>query len=558
MLKKLAIAAIALVFLAPSLVLIGIGVVMNPALSATGSCTIGGGSNVTVGEVPDELEVTTANGETFTLNRTQLTHAATIIETGNSIDGITRDGLQIALMAALTESTLRMLSNTSAYPESADYPNDGDGSDHDSLGLFQMRPQSGWGTVAELMDPVYQAEAFFGGPTGPNHPSPRGLLDIPGWEEMDKGEAAQAVEVSAYPDRYRNYEPVAETILTALTSTTTTNAGAGASAGDAVVPAAQQVAAVGSSRVVFPMPEGTWVLTSEYGPRVHPITGEDSFHTGTDFAAPDGTPLVAAADGTVTVAEFSGGYGGLIVIDHQIDGATVATAYAHMWEHGIHVQAGDTVAAGQHIGDTGSSGNSTGPHLHFEVRLGGTNGEHTDPADWLNAHNAADLPEPETGPPGGDCDTSNGTPGGEPDPFDGDPDRPVDDPTSDGQITARMLHLYTQSIAVFPDTSWVCYSPRPGTVSEHPLGRACDGTFGNAIGEHPTPEQRELGWEVTNWMQDHAETLGVEYLIWDGLIWSLARDAEGWRPYDGGGMHDPDSIAGSHVDHLHITVRAGS
>jgi hypothetical protein len=65
-----------------------------------------------------------------------------------------RPGIKIALMAALTESTLRMLSNTGAYPESANYPNDGNGSDHDSLGLFQMRPQSGWGTVAELMDPT--------------------------------------------------------------------------------------------------------------------------------------------------------------------------------------------------------------------------------------------------------------------------------------------------------------------------------------------------------------------------------------------------------------------
>src|SRR5690625_1872989 len=111
-----------------------------------------------------------------------------------------------------------MLSNTSAYPEYGTYPNDGDGSDHDSLGLFQMRPQSGWGTVAELMDPGYQARAFFGGPTGPNGGSPRGLLDIPDWEQMDKGEAAQAVEVSAYPDRYRNYEPVAATLLTTLTS----------------------------------------------------------------------------------------------------------------------------------------------------------------------------------------------------------------------------------------------------------------------------------------------------------------------------------------------------
>src|SRR5699024_1669619 len=189
---------------------------------------------------------------------------------------------------------------------------DGDGSDHDSLGLFQMRPQSGWGTVADLMDPVYQARAFFGGPEGPNYPSPRGLLDIPGWEQMDKGAAAQAVEVSAYPDRYRNYEPVAETILTTLT-TPGAAANTAAATDGATVPAVQTVA-VESSRVVFPVPEGTWVLTSEYGPRVHPISGESSFHSGTDFAAPDGTPFLAAADGTVTVAEISANSGGLIVV----------------------------------------------------------------------------------------------------------------------------------------------------------------------------------------------------------------------------------------------------
>src|SRR5699024_2248220 len=208
----------------------------------------------------DELAVQTRDGEQFTLNKAQLTHAATIIETGSATEGVGRDGIVIALMAALTESTLRQLANTSAYPESADYPNDGDGSDNDSLGLFQMRPQAGWGTVAELMDTTYQAEAFFGGPDGPNGGSPRGLLDIPGWEDMGKGEAAQAVEVSAHPDRYDNYEPVAEQILTALT-------GAGGPAHP--VPATAVVAAnpAESSRVVFPLPEGTWTATSPFGPR---------------------------------------------------------------------------------------------------------------------------------------------------------------------------------------------------------------------------------------------------------------------------------------------------
>ncbi|MGO1975561.1 MAG: M23 family metallopeptidase [Propionibacteriaceae bacterium] len=548
-LKKLAIGLLALVLAAPLLSMVGIGLLMNPALS--GACTVSGGS-FTVGEVPDELAVQTRDGEQFTLNKTQLTHAATIIEIGSGIDGVNRDGLQIALMAALTESTLRQLANTSAYPESGDYPNDGDGSDNDSLGLFQMRPQSGWGTVADLMDTTYQAEAFFGGPDGPNGGSPRGLLDIPGWEDMGKGEAAQAVEVSAHPERYENYSPVAIAILDALIGPTTGTATASSTDGSPViVPALAE-----SSRVVFPLPEGTWTATSPFGYRTHPITGERKLHTGADFSAADGTPILAAADGTVTVAEFSGGYGGLVVIEHTIGGATVATAYAHSWEDGIHVTAGDRVTAGQHIADVGSSGMSTGPHLHFEVRDGGTDGEYIDPAAWLNDQNAADLPEAETGPPGGDCDpeTRSG-PGGEPDPFTGDnPDELVDDPTTDGQITRRTLHLYQQTSAAFPDTTWACYSPRPGSVSEHPLGRACDIAFGNAIGQRPTPAQREQGWEVTNWMKTHAEVLGVEYLIWDGKIWSLARDDEGWRDYNGGGMHDPGSITGGHFDHSHVTV----
>ena len=305
MTKKLALVVIAVLLLGPMFALVGVGLLMNPA--ATADCTVPGGS-VEVGDVPDELDVETRSGERFTLNHDQLTHAATIIETGSGIEGVGRPGVKVALMAALTESTLRQLANTSAYPESADYPNDGDGSDNDSLGLFQMRPQSGWGSVEDLMDPTYQASAFYGGPDGPNHGSPRGLVDIPGWEQMDPAEAAQAVEVSAYPDRYRDYDPVAETILDALS----------ASGGPTVEPAGRAVTAAapaerGSSGVVFPLPEDTWVATSPFGPRTHPITGEQTMHTGSDFAAPDGTPILAAADGSVTVAEYSDASGGIVV-----------------------------------------------------------------------------------------------------------------------------------------------------------------------------------------------------------------------------------------------------
>lgn len=392
MLKKLTIGALALAFMAPTLGLVGIGLIMNPAVMV--SCAV---DSLAVRNVPDSLTVTTASGYTFELNKQQLTHAATIITVGSEIDGVTRDALKISLMAALTESTLRMLANTGTYPESGDYPNDGNGSDHDSLGLFQMRPQSGWGTVAELMDPKYQAAAFFGGPTGPNYPSPRGLLDIPGWQSMGLGEVAQAVEVSAFPDRYDNYAPVAEKILVTLTAGRAT---ASASAADSAVRTVPATKPTVSSKVVFPLPEGTWAVTDSFGPRIDPISGEQSTHYGLDLGAADGTPILAAADGIVTVAEFSGNYGGLIIIEHQLDGETVATAYAHMWQHGIHVIAGERVIAGQHIGDVGSSGYSTGAHLHFEVRPGGTNGTAIDPAAWLNAHNAADLPEATTGPSG--------------------------------------------------------------------------------------------------------------------------------------------------------------
>ncbi|WP_369808024.1 M23 family metallopeptidase [Leucobacter chinensis] len=368
--KKAAIAALVFVLLAPMLGLLGIGVVMNPAVTNQANCVA---SDVMLGPIPDSLEVTMKDGYTFTLNKQQLTHAGTIITTGANTPEVGRDGILIALMAALTESTLRQLANTGTYPESGNYPNDGNGSDHDSLGLFQMRPQAGWGTVAELMDTTYQAKAFYGGPDGPNYPSPRGLLDIPGWQQMDKGEAAQAVEVSAYPDRYQNYEPVARTILDALTVRGGGN-GSGAP-GDADIPE--------TSRLVFPLPTGTYVRTSTFGPRTDPITGEASFHSGTDWAASDGTAIFALADGVVTYAGMVDGYSGQITIEHTIGGERVATKYIHMWEHGIHVTAGDRVIAGQHVGDVGSSGHSTGPHLHFQVHPGGAGSPAVDAEPWL-------------------------------------------------------------------------------------------------------------------------------------------------------------------------------
>jgi murein DD-endopeptidase MepM/ murein hydrolase activator NlpD len=110
-------------------------------------------------------------------------------------------------------------------------------------------------------------------------------------------------------------------------------------------------------------------MTSRYGWRTHPLTGTRRFHSGVDIGAPSGTPIVATAAGTVVSAGWNGGYGKAVVIQH---GDTQQTLYGHMSE--ISVQAGQTVPQGTVIGLVGSTGNSTGPHLHFETRSPGAKG----------------------------------------------------------------------------------------------------------------------------------------------------------------------------------------
>jgi murein DD-endopeptidase MepM/ murein hydrolase activator NlpD len=108
-------------------------------------------------------------------------------------------------------------------------------------------------------------------------------------------------------------------------------------------------------------------VSSKFGPRTHPITGEKGKqHNGIDFAAPSGTDIFAAESGTVIVAQSMSGYGNTVIIDH---GNGLWTLYGHIRKGGIKVKAGEVVKKGQKIAEVGSTGNSTGPHLHFEVRL---------------------------------------------------------------------------------------------------------------------------------------------------------------------------------------------
>jgi murein DD-endopeptidase MepM/ murein hydrolase activator NlpD len=108
-------------------------------------------------------------------------------------------------------------------------------------------------------------------------------------------------------------------------------------------------------------------IVSGFGSRENPIGGGTGVHTGVDIAAPMGTPIRACKAGRVVIAGWQGGYGNAVVLDH---GGGMGTLYGH--QSSMAVSAGQTVASGQVIGYVGSTGNSTGPHLHFEVRLGGT------------------------------------------------------------------------------------------------------------------------------------------------------------------------------------------
>ena len=105
-------------------------------------------------------------------------------------------------------------------------------------------------------------------------------------------------------------------------------------------------------------------LSSSYGKRKHPILGYTKMHTGTDFAAPTGTPIMASGDGKVTKAGWCGGGGNCVKIKHN---STYQTVYAHMSKFGRGIKKGVRVKQGQIIGYVGSTGMSTGPHLHYEV-----------------------------------------------------------------------------------------------------------------------------------------------------------------------------------------------
>ncbi|MEV0804850.1 M23 family metallopeptidase [Micromonospora sp. NPDC050200] len=144
----------------------------------------------------------------------------------------------------------------------------------------------------------------------------------------------------------------------------------------AVAAPAHSVATAGRGRLGRPL---SGRLTSQFGTRFDPYYHVWQLHPGVDLAAPIGTPILAAADGRVSRAGWYGGYGNYTCIDHgRADGQRLSTCYGH--QSRLLVSPGQRVRAGQVVGLVGSTGASTGPHLHFEVRLGG---RPVDPLPWI-------------------------------------------------------------------------------------------------------------------------------------------------------------------------------
>ncbi|MGV9764946.1 M23 family metallopeptidase [Micromonospora tulbaghiae] len=282
--------------------------------------------------------ITTPSGTTGQYDAEQLHHAQVIVTVGVQ-NRIPVRGQIIAVATALQESGLRNLSHL------------GENNDHDSLGLFQQRPSQGWGTPEQLMNPAYAAGAFY-----------RKLVTIPGWQTMPLTVAAQAVQRSAYPDAYAKWEGDA-TVIVGLAS--------------------NQPSAEFSSPAEQCISVGGWMKPVQ-GPLVSGFrTDSRPGHDGVDIAAAKGTPIHAAASGLVIRVVCNAHLVNGDPYPCDVDGDPVSvrgcgwyvellhpdstvTRYCHMVRRPS-VHAGQQVAVGQVIGQVGSSGHSSGPHLHLET-----------------------------------------------------------------------------------------------------------------------------------------------------------------------------------------------
>lgn len=309
-------------------------------------------------------------------------------------------------------------------------------------------------------------------------------------------------------------------------------------------------------------------VTSPYGTRVHPVTGQVKKHNGVDLQAATGVPQYAAAPGVVEFAKVYGTCGNAVKINHgEYKGHQWSTMHCHLSR--MDVKAGQKIKAGTRIGLTGATGRVTGAHIHFEVQQDGVaieptqfifDGKEATPVDGMNndgeradgglsseevekAHKAWEACGGQV-PESGDTDPSLA-------PIPGAEAATVDDPTSKGKITPRMKRFYDEAAKAgfgSPPGGIGCW--RPDSMRWHPGGTACDYMY--KIGTPAKGKDLADGNKFVKWAMKNADRLDVYYLIWQGKIWT--RSSGKWKQYGGYGGPSNQTATTGHYDHVHVNV----
>ncbi|MGB3614043.1 MAG: M23 family metallopeptidase [Elainellaceae cyanobacterium] len=288
----------------------------------------------------------------YMLNQHQADVANTIIRAGIEV-GASEYDIKVALMTALAESDLQELSY----------------GDLDSQNAFQQRPSQDW---PDTVDTLTAAQAFFQG-----HGTNIGLLDIKDRIQKDAGMLAQEVQRSAYPERYGEFEQVAEEIVISARKPTEESL--------SLTDVAVNALSSRPGKQVFPLKGKTMAsaeVTSEFGWRYGGSKRDadtKNFHQGIDLACAYGEPITAVESGVVEhVNTDPDGYGSQAIALIAEDGTEFV--YGHVQKR--LVQNGVVVVPGALVAECGSEGNSSGPHLHFEIWQGS---QPINPRDYLEA-----------------------------------------------------------------------------------------------------------------------------------------------------------------------------
>ncbi|NUS73870.1 MAG: M23 family metallopeptidase [Corynebacteriales bacterium] len=525
-------------------------------------------------------------------DKEQVNNAQIIYDVGKQL-GVPERGIVIALTTSIGEQRLR---------HKPDEPNQ----TYAAIGMFQQRPQSGWGRWEYIKNRWYAATNYYRGPryaveavlgikpgntyeldisggpnpdqwkegnTGkqvswnnsPNTGGGKGLMGIKDW---DGKTITQIIELVQVADAEKGYwvkqEADAKALYEHLSGSPASDNGSGNTAtqprvcdstpGEERFCYDNKTVMIGTPKIVNGWTTPSYgKITSDYGVTDN---AHDKPHTGTDIANAECTQVQAVADGKVVEVKCNvtlngkklpdkecdvqrgdevlrngiGGYGWTLVIEHA---GNIKTRYGHLVRKPI-VQEGQDVKVGELIGFMGSTGRSTGPHLHFEVH----DPNLTSGKEFLKKHDIeipATVPQPEGGGNYQDCPFGEGKKG--------------------GPITAATGKVCAYVYKTFPFKAEGGANCNRGGSADHGTGMACD-FMTNHKAKQSTGAELDLGNRTATWAMQNAKEFGIEYIIWQQRIWNTreaAKPLNEWRK-----MEDRGGATQNHYDHVHISMCANT